>query len=146
MIDESKMRALNKPTELPQDLEGVLSNLPKKDLRRLKNMVDSLLPSQRVKDLDLEDELMQQYEKTKSLMDDCIDDDETSPNQKAQVANSVVNTLGQLVKLQEDLRMQQTLKIMEQALIDTIKGLPKELKDEFFEEYERRAKKAGLMN
>jgi hypothetical protein len=146
MIDESKMRALNKPTELPQDLEGVLSNLPKKDLRRLKSMVDSLLPSQRVKDLDLEDELMQQYEKTKSLMDDCIDDDETSPNQKAQVANSVVNTLGQLVKLQEDLRMQQTLKIMEQALIDTIKGLPKELKDEFFEEYERRAKKAGLMN
>ena len=118
MIDESKMRALNKPTELPQDLEGVLSNLPKKDLRRLKNMVDSLLPSQRVKDLDLEDELMQQYEKTKSLMDDCIDDCETSPNQKAQVANSVVNTLGQLVKLQEDLRMQQTLKIMEQALID----------------------------
>jgi len=146
MIDESKMRALNKPTELPQDLEGVLSNLPKKDLRRLKNMVDSLLPSQRVKDLDLEDELMQQYEKTKSLMDDCIDDCETSPNQKAQVANSVVNTLGQLVKLQEDLRMQQTLKIMEQALIDTIKGLPKELKDEFFEEYERRAKKAGLIN
>jgi len=146
MIDESKMRALNKPTELPQDLEGVLSNLPKKDLRRLKSMVDSLLPSQRVKDLDLEDELMQQYEKTKSLMDDCIDDCETSPNQKAQVANSVVNTLGQLVKLQEDLRMQQTLKIMEQALIDTIKGLPKELKDEFFEEYERRAKKAGLMN
>jgi len=109
-------------------------------------MVDSLLPSQRVKDLDLEDELMQQYEKTKSLMDDCIDDCETSPNQKAQVANSVVNTLGQLVKLQEDLRIQQTLKIMEQALIDTIKGLPKELKDEFFEEYERRAKKAGLMN
>ena len=146
MIDESKMRALNKPTELPQDLEGVLSNLPKKDLRRLKSMVDSLLPSQRVKDLDLEDELMQQYEKTKSLMDDCIDDCETSPNQKAQVANSVVNTLGQLVKLQEDLRMQQTLKIMEQALIDTIKGLPKELKDEFFEEYERRAKKAGLIN
>ena len=146
MIDESKMRALNKPAELPQDLEGVLSNLPKKDLRRLKNMVDSLLPSQKVKDLDLEDELMQQYEKTKTLMDDCIDDCETAPNQKAQVANSVVSTLGQLVKLQEDLRLQQTMKIMEQALIDTIKGLPKELKDEFFEEYESRAKKAGLID
>lgn len=146
MIDEYKMQALSRPDKLPQGLEGVLSSLSKKELRKLKSMVDSLLPSQKVKDLDLEDELMQQYDKTKTLMDDCLDDDEASPNQKAQVANSVVSTLGQLVKLQEDLRLQQTLKVMEQVLIDTLKGLPKELKDEFFGEYESRAKKAGLIN
>lgn len=146
MIDESKMRALNRPAELPRDVASTLSSMSKKDLRRLRDMIDKLVPPQKVKDLDLEDELMQQYEKTKSVMDDCIDDDETSPNQKAQVANSVVSTLGQLVKLQEDLRLQQTMKIMEQALIDTIKSLPKETKDEFFAEYESRAKKVGLMD
>lgn len=52
--------------------------------------------------------------------------------------------LGHLVKLQEDLRLQQTLKLMETTLIDVIKTLPAEVKEEFFSEYETRAKKAGL--
>ena len=55
-----------------------------------------------------------------------------------------MSTLGHLVKLQEDLRLQQTLKLMETTLIDVIKTLPVEVKEEFFSEYETRAKKAGL--
>jgi len=148
MIDESKMAKISAPALDSRDLKASLKALPARELRKLLTMVEELLPDtsvQKVKDLDLEDELMQQYTKTKDLMDECIGDTEVAPNQKAQVANSVVSTLGHLVKIQEDLRLQQTLKLMEATLIDVIKTLPKETKDEFFAEYETRAKKAGLL-
>lgn len=145
VIDESKMAKMIVPQEDTRDLKSALKAMPVKELRKVMAMIESLLPSQKVKNLDLEDELMQQYDKTKDLMDECIGDPDIAPNQKAQVANSVVSTLGHLVKLQEDLRLQQTLKLMESTLIDMIKTLPKEIKDEFFLEYEERAKKAGLM-
>lgn len=145
VIDESKMAKMIVPQEDTRDLKSALKEMPVKELRKVMAMIESLLPSQKVKNLDLEDELMQQYDKTKDLMDECIGDPDIAPNQKAQVANSVVSTLGHLVKLQEDLRLQQTLKLMESTLIDMIKTLPKEIKDEFFLEYEERAKKAGLM-
>lgn len=145
VIDESKMAKMTTPPEAAKDLKSALKAMPVKELRKVMAMIESLLPSQKVKNLDLEDELMQQYDKTKDLMDECIGDPDIAPNQKAQVANSVVSTLGHLVKLQEDLRLQQTLKLMESTLIDMIKTLPKEIKDEFFLEYEERAKKAGLM-
>jgi hypothetical protein len=148
MIDESKMAKISAPAQDARDLKASLRAMPVKDLRNLLTIVEELLPDtsvQKVKDLDLEDELMQQYTKTKDLMDECIKDPEIAPNQKAQVANSVVSTLGHLVKLQEDLRLQQTIKLMETVLIDVIKTLPKETKDSFFAEYEEQAKKAGLM-
>ncbi len=145
MIDESKMAKITGAPEASKDLKSALKEMPAKELRKLMAMIESLLPGQKVKSLDLEDELMQQYDKTKELMDSCINDQDIAPNQKSQVANSVVSTLGHLVKLQEDLRLQQTLKLMESTLIDVIKTLPQEAKDEFFVEYEERAKKAGLM-
>jgi len=147
MIDESKMAKISAPAVDSRDLKAHLKAMPTKELRKLLTLVEELLPDtsvQKVKDLDLEDELMQQYTKTKELMDECIGDPDIAPNQKAQVANSVVSTLGHLVKLQEDLRLQQTLKLMETTLIDVIKTLPVEVKEEFFSEYETRAKKAGL--
>jgi hypothetical protein len=88
---------------------------------------------------------MEQYEKTKRLMDTCLLDTEVAVNQKAQVANTLVATLGQLVKLQDDLRLQQTLNLMESTLIDVIKSQPDPFKEEFFLEYELKARKAGLM-
>lgn len=147
MIDESKMAELN-PLQSKNSVLGLketLSAMPHKELRKIKVMIDDILPSQKVKDLDLEDELMQQYYKIKTLMDDVIEDPEVSANQKAQVGNSVAATLSKLVEMQEDLRLNQTMKLMESTLIDAIKTLPKEVKDVFFAEYETRAKKAGLM-
>ena len=73
-----------------------------------------------------------------------IDDMDTPANQKAQVANSVVSTLAQLVKMQEDLRRDERLKRIESVLLEVIKTLPEETKAAFFEEYERRAEMAGV--
>lgn len=96
-------------------------------------------------ELNLEKELISQYGKIKQLMDDVIYDETTPPNQRATVANSVASTLGQLIKLQEDLQKGEQLKLMESCLIEALKLLPQETKDEFFVEYERLAKKAGLI-
>jgi D-ribose pyranose/furanose isomerase RbsD len=158
MIDEAKLAALKTqqsrthvrgqvlaPAHLPvPTLREQLQSMSEKDLRTLQDLLNELLPEQSVKELNLEDELLQQYTKTKRLMDDVMDDIDVAPNQKAQVANSVVGTLGQLVKLQEDLKLQEAMKLMEATLIDVIKTLPQDVKDEFFSVYEAQAKKAGL--
>ena len=146
MINESKINALKQPADKkPKGTKETLLDMTPKELRTLRSMIDELLPEQTVRDLNLEDELLQQYNKTKQLMDDCIGDPEVAPNQKAQVANSVVSTLGALVKLQEDLRIAQTMKLMDATFIEVIKTAPQEIKDAFFEEYESKARKVGLM-
>lgn len=148
MIDESKMAKISAPALDSRDLKASLKALPTSELRKLLTMVEELLPDtsvQKVKDLDLEDELMQQYTKTKDLMDECISDTEVAPNQKAQVANSVVSTLKQIRDMQKDLRLQEEVKLTETVLIEMIKTLPQDTKDEFFAEYEVRARKVGLM-
>lgn len=96
-------------------------------------------------ELNIERELVEQYAKTKELMDEVLFDDETPANQKAQVANSVVTTLGQILKLQEEIQRGETLKLMEQVLVEVLKTLPQTAQEEFFAEYERLAAKAGLM-
>ena len=88
--------------------------------------------------------MVEQYRVIKQLMDDVTDEIDVTPTQKAQVANSVVQTLAHLVKLQEDLRRNETFKVMEGVLIEAIKTLPAKVKDQFFTEYSRIAKKAGL--
>lgn len=148
MIDESKLAKLKAPEPRALNLEDQLKAMPEQQLQQLLRLVESLLPQpgpRAVKELNLESELMEQYEKTKRLMDTCLLDTEVAVNQKAQVANTLVATLGQLVKLQDDLRLQQTLNLMESTLIDVIKSQPDPFKEEFFEEYELKARKAGLM-
>ena len=96
-------------------------------------------------DLNLEKELVEQYLKIKTIMDEVVHDDRVPANQRAQVANSVVGALQQLHKLQEDMQREERLKIMEACLIDALKVLPDKTKEEFFEYYEATAKKAGLL-
>ena len=158
MIDEAKLAALKTqqgqaqargqvpaPAHMPaMTLREQLLSMSEKDLRTLQDLLKEVLPEQSVKELNLEDELLQQYTKTKRLMNEVLEDMDVAPNQKAQVANSVVGTLGQLVKLQEDLKLQEAMKLMEATLIDVIKTLPQDVKDEFFAVYEAQAKKVGL--
>ena len=144
MIDQETLagiKTLMRGNESPKD---PLAGLSAKELRRLRSEIDKLLPSAKVSDLNLEEELVEQYQKIKDLMDEVTESPDVGASQKAQVGNSVVGTLGQLVKLQEDLRRQETFKIMEGVLIEAIKRLPAAVKDEFFTEYARLAKRAGL--
>lgn len=124
--------------------ELTLDNMSQQDMLSLRDMLNDRLPNENVGELSLEAELVEQYRKTKRLYNEIHNDKEVQANQKAQVANSVRATLEQMVRMQEDLRKGEVLKLMETVLIDAIKTLPQDVKDRFFEEYERRAKRAGL--
>lgn len=145
MIDPVRLAEVKTMLRGGEAPRNELADIPQPELRRLRAEIDRLLPDNSVKSMDLGDELVQQYHKTKNLMDETMANEECAPNQKAQVCNSVVTILAQLVKLQEDLKLQKTMSLMESVLIDSIKLLPQEAKDEFFVEYERMAKKAGLV-
>lgn len=144
MIDNEKLAQIKVSMAGNEDLKNPLVGISEADLRRLRSEINLLLPDDKVEALDLESELVGQYRKTKLLMDEVLNDEDCPANQKAQVANSVVGTLGQLVKLQEELRREETLKIMESCLIESLKVLPDTVREGFFAEYERRAAKAGL--
>ena len=145
MIDQEKLAGIKTLIRGSEPLKDPLKGMNAKDLRRLRSEIDKLLPSNKVSDLNLEEELVEQYQKIKYLMDEVSESTDVGASHKAQVANSVVGTLGQLVKMQEDLRRQETFKVMEGVLIEAIKRLPAAVKDEFFTEYARIAKRAGLI-
>jgi hypothetical protein len=148
MINESLKATIKaKTASIGPDAQGpTLSGLNKRELLQLRSEIDALLPkSKGVKELDLSAELLTQYETTRTLMAETMLDTECSPSQKASVCNAVVTILSQLVKLQENLKLQQTFKLMERVFIEAIKTAPENVKAEFFEEYERLAIKEGLM-
>ena len=146
LVDQERYAAIQTRLrgEAP-DVVDPLATLSPADLRRLRSEIDRLLPDDSVKGMDLGDELVQQYHKTKQLMDDTLDSDDCPANQKAQVCNSVVTILAQLTKLQEDLKLQKTLALMESVLVEAIKTLPEAVKEEFFTEYARLAAREGLV-
>lgn len=145
MIDPDKAAQMQRMMGQDEYSTGALARMTETELRGLMEEILVLLPKDELASLNLEEELVSQYRKTKDLMDEVLADMDTPANQKAQVCNAVVSTLGQLVKLQEDLRKEQTLKVMEACLVEAIKTLPEQVKNEFFSEYERMATKAGLM-
>lgn len=145
MIDPDKAAQMQRMMGQDEYSVGALARMTETELRDLMEEILVLLPKDELASLNLEEELVSQYRKTKDLMDEVLADMDTPANQKAQVCNAVVSTLGQLVKLQEDLRKEQTLKVMEACLVEAIKTLPEQVKNEFFSEYERMATKAGLM-
>lgn len=145
LVDQERYAAIQTRLrgEAP-DVVDPLATLSPADLRRLRSEIDRRLPDDSVKGMDLGDELVQQYHKTKALMDETLSGD-APPNQQAQVCNSVVTILAQLVKLQEDLKLQKTLALMESVLVEAIKTLPEAVKEEFFTEYARLAAREGLV-
>ena len=123
-----------------QGLEGMSSD----DLRRLKSRIDDLLPDSSLKSLNLESELLQQYQRVLRLQEEVLHDQDCPANQRAQVAGQVGSTLQHLIKLQEDLSLTTTLRAMEEALIESLQLLPEEARKAYFVEYERLSRSKGL--
>lgn len=90
-----------------------------------------------LKDLNLEAELLSQYEKAQDLLR--FSDDEPL-NQRAQTLNAITNILQAIIKSQQDLYNVERLKSLENALITTLQGFP-DIKHQFLEAYEKELKK-----
>ena len=147
MIDDQKLaqvQAAMLGEVAPED--GLdLDAMTHDELRELRDEIDRRLPEDSLDSLNLEKELVGQYRLVQRLQADVITNDDFAPNQRSQVAGQVASTLQQLVKLQEDLKREQTLKLMESVLVDMIKSMPEDFKTNFFTEYKQRASKAGLL-
>jgi hypothetical protein len=135
-FDSSKLgRELGKAT--PASVLLTLDKMSVAELLDLRTELDKLLPARRLSDMDLEEEVLFQFARTKELYSDISADSNTPANQRAQVANSCTTILDQIIKMQTRLYRAERVKAMETALIRTLKEAAPELQARFFELYER---------
>jgi hypothetical protein len=129
----------SKPSEHAMILfdSGDLRRLSVPQLISLRHKVLEALPAASLAQMNLEQEVVLLFLSSKALFDDVLGDDEVPTNQKAQVANSCSANLQQLVKMQLDLYTTERIKAIEAALTKTLKTLPIEAQQKFFEEYEK---------
>ena len=134
------------PETVEKTLENVnISGLSPHHLRILRNRIDDLLPRDTLKDVNLEAELVAQYRRVLDLQEDTLSNYDIPANQKAQVAAQVASTLQQLIKLQVDLDLATKLRLMEEALVESLQLLPEDARHTYFEAYERLAAAKGLV-
>jgi hypothetical protein len=107
------------------------------ELLQLRAEIDAALPARNLADLDLEHEIVIQFQEIKSLQTATIRDPNTPANQRAQVANSCTAILEKLAKLQTELHTAERLKVIEQVLLRALKLLPQETAMQFLDEYEK---------
>lgn len=107
------------------------------ELLNLRAEIDKLLPSTKLKDMDLEKELILQYHRVLALQTRVLEDTNTPANQMAQVSNAVAGTLQNLVSMQSKFHTSERFKELESRLIKTLNKLPQEHVDEFFKWYEQ---------
>lgn len=89
-----------------------------------------------LKQLNLDNELLQNYQSAKEYLEHIRFDESTQPNQVAQVMNTINAILKEIVKMQTELYDAERVKKIESAIIATMKNQPEDVQRQFFEEYE----------
>lgn len=84
--------------------------------------------------LNLESELLEQYNRARKLLHDASYDSNAPLNQKAQVINSTTSILAALIKSQAELYSLERVKRIEAALLSTLKAFP-EMQEMFLAAY-----------
>ena len=144
MIDAERLAELRTAIRGGESPKDPLAEMSQSELRRLRGEIDRLLPEANINGMNLETELVEQYNLVKDLQASSLHDDEIPLNQRSQLAGQVASTLQQLVKMQVDLKRDERLKKIESVFLEAIENLPEEAKDMFFDEYERIALSKGL--
>lgn len=121
---------------LSQRLNLNLTLLTEPELITLRDEIQRLLPT--MADLDLNQELVLQFQIAKDIMARSQNDPLIPTNQKAQVLNSAAALLKQLSDAQVKLYASERLRAMEAALIDTLKSTDASLYARFEAEYSQR--------
>lgn len=135
MIDQGKLQALKGEARIGE--AGTLQTLTHDEMLALKELLDSSTVEKSLKDLNLEHELLAQYARVKRLQEEVLNDDSVPANQRAQVAGAVASTLQQLIKMQVEFSTSERFKAIEALMIKAMRKLPKDVAEEFLEEYER---------
>jgi len=114
-----------------------LAEMSPEVLLRLRHEIDQRLGIVDLASLNIEQEIITQLQTAKILQTGVLDDPTIPANQRAQTVNTVSNILTQLVKTQTDLYNAERIKELEAAIVQAMKGAPTEVKDHFFDRYER---------
>lgn len=136
MFDTNSEVALSGLTApAPEKLD--LSRFKIDDLLHLRSRIDAALPAAKLSDIDLEHELVVQYQFVRQLQASVIANENVPVNQRAQLANACTATLDQLTKMQTAHYTAERFKAIENALIKMLRTLPEEQVNAFLVEYER---------
>lgn len=88
---------IKEPITVSDNLDGgydkLLNGLDEEALMNLRVHIDNKLPPTKLKNLDLEKELVIQFKLSQQVQKHILEDYDTPANQKAQVLNSVVSTM-----------------------------------------------------
>lgn len=104
------------------------------NLLRLREMVDQHLPERKLATINLEDELVGQYQMAKALQLQVLNDNEES-SKKATVMNACTSSLQNLIKMQTDLFAAERFKQVETHLIHSLNMLSVEAQRAFIDAY-----------
>lgn len=139
MLNEQRYEEVSSGEAFGDEKPQIYSDIQDWNVEGLLNLraeIDRLLPSTKLKEMDLEKELVLQYHKVVALQTRVLEDDRTPANQLAQVSNAVAGTLQQLVTMQAKFHTSERLKEIEGRLIKALNKVPKQYLEEFFEWYE----------
>lgn len=147
MIDETKFARIREqlgappPRTQPSTVMD-LGALSVTQLSQLRDDINAVLPT--TDKMDLHRELATQYAVIKEYQTSSLGNEEVPPNQMAQIMNSTVAALAQLIKLQETLKREETFKMMEGLMLEAVTMMDEEAREHFFKGYEELAKAKGL--
>ena len=114
-----------------------LLDMEPSQLITLRHEIDKILGIGSLGDLNVESEIMVQLATAKALQVETLTEKDTPANQKAQTINAVGAILRDLVRMQTELYNAERIKEVEAAVIDCMRLAPDDVKDKFFERYER---------
>lgn len=97
--------------------------------------IDDLSSLTQLKDLNLEQQLLMQYQQAQALYNAVRTDRATPLNQKAQMLGTMLRITSQILSLQQELHNIETLKLLESTLVETLKEFP-EISGLFMARYE----------
>ena len=136
MIDESKVKNFGRNEETTSSGPFKWHALPQETLLRYLDEIKAALPATTLADMNMEEELILQFQSVRRLQGTILDDDNVPANQKAQVANSVASALSKLAELQLAVYSSERFKRIEGLLIRHLGRLPEEAAAAFLEDYE----------
>lgn len=135
MIDESKVKNFGRGEETSTS-PFRWSALPLETLLRYLDEIRQVLPATTLLDMNMEEELILQFQAVRTLQNTILDDESVPANQKAQVANSVASVLGSIADLQNKVYSSERFKRIETLLIRHLNKLPEDVAAAFLEDYE----------
>ena len=136
MIDESKVKNFGRGEETSTS-PFRWSALPLETLLRYLDEIRQVLPATTLLDMNMEEELILQFQAVRTLQNTILDDISVPANQKAQVANSVAGVLSTLADLQNKTYSSERFKRIETLLVRHLSKLPEDTAAAFLEDYER---------